>query len=455
MHQRLNLSTDLRAPRLLWAGALVLLMAALLIGGATREGHLLHAGVRLLSLPVLLLALWSLRADRAAEARAALILLAATATVPLLQLLPMPPGLWQALPGRAGFAEAYRAADMPMPWLPVSLDRDATWNAALSLLPAIAMFLATLHLEAGQRRALVPWIIAVVAVSILLGISQVAGGEQSRLRFYEITNVSAAVGFFSNRNHQASLLVAALPLIALWTLGWAARGRRSAPLFITLGVGLALAVAAGVGVSESRAGIVLLVPACVGSLLLVLARGRFTISRRNAIIVAVIAAAGAIPAFAFGLARILKELPSSLTTDARLTASPAIAREALANLPIGTGLGTFDPVYRALETPQTLTNAFLNHAHNDYLELFLETGVFGPLLIVLFLVWFGRAAWSVWIRERGDGLAQAASLSILVLLAHSAVDYPLRTAAISTLFAFLCGCMVAAPTRASIRELRT
>jgi hypothetical protein len=36
-------------------------------------------------------------------------------------------------------------------------------------------------------------------------------------------------------------------------------------------------------------------------------------------------------------------------------------------------------------------------------------------------------------------LAQALTLSILVLLLHSVVDYPLRTAAMMTMFAAWCG----------------
>ena len=53
---------------------------------------------------------------------------------------------------------------------------------------------------------------------------QLAGGAESRLRFYSITNTDSAVGYFANRNHESALLVAAIPFAAYWTL-WLLRVR--------------------------------------------------------------------------------------------------------------------------------------------------------------------------------------------------------------------------------------
>jgi O-antigen ligase len=435
-----------RAPgsgRSLTVGAVVLLVAALLVGGATREGELGTALVRLLSLPVLMLALVRLAESPPPGARWPLMLLAAVIALPVLQLLPLPPDLWSALPGRGPVAETYRQAGIALPWAPLSLTPDATWNAALSLLPPAAMFTATMALDARARRAVTPWVLAVVAASIVLGILQVAEGPESLLRPYETTNASAAVGFFANRNHQASLLIAALPLAVFWTLSWFKRPQAYRMLFVTLGVGLVLGIVAGVGVSTSRAGVVLLAPAGVGCLLLALRSLRVKVSRRTALISLGVAVLGLLPAFAFGLVQIMERLPQSLAGDARVTAAPVVAAAGAGYLPFGSGLGSFDPVYRMLETPETMGNAFLNHAHNDYLELWLETGVFGPLLVLLALGWVAMRTARLW-RDPGSGgmIGLAASLSVLLVVLHSAIDYPLRTAAMATLFAFACGCLV-------------
>jgi O-antigen ligase len=73
------------------------------------------------------------------------------------------------------------------------------------------------------------------------------------------------------------------------------------------------------------------------------------------------------------------------------------------------------------------------------LEFLIETGVFGLALFALFLNWFLRAGWLLWNADRStQAVALAATLGIAAVLMHSLVDYPLRTAAISSLLALCC-----------------
>ena len=51
-----------------------------------------------------------------------------------------------------------------------------------------------------------------------MGLLQIAQGQQSDLRFFEITNPEDAVGFFANRNHFAALLYCLIPFVVAWTL---------------------------------------------------------------------------------------------------------------------------------------------------------------------------------------------------------------------------------------------
>src|SRR5690606_11419873 len=100
-------------------------------------------------------------------------------------------------------------------------------------------------------------------------------------------------------------------------------------------------------------------------------------------------------------------------------------------------------VFRSVEPLEQLDPTFFNHAHNEYLETWLEAGWPGAILIVAFLVWYGRRSWGAWragpSRERD--LQRAASIGLLAMLAHSAVDYPLRTATLACLFA-LCAAVL-------------
>jgi O-antigen ligase len=114
------------------------------------------------------------------------------------------------------------------------------------------------------------------------------------------------------------------------------------------------------------------------------------------------------------------------------------------HLPTGTGVGSFPEVHRQYEDPSKVTRTFVNHAHNDYLEIALETGVAGILLLFAFLVWWvGRTA-LIWRSALSDRYARAASIASGSLLLHSTVDYPLRTAALSATLA-ACVAIMARP----------
>ncbi len=86
---------------------------------------------------------------------------------------------------------------------------------------------------------------------------------------------------------------------------------------------------------------------------------------------------------------------------------------------------------------------YLNHAHNDYLELWLEAGVGGALGVLMFAAWWAWASFKAWTgawgRRPESLLPAAASASVGLLLVHSLVDYPLRTLALSAVLAFCCG----------------
>jgi O-antigen ligase len=115
-------------------------------------------------------------------------------------------------------------------------------------------------------------------------------------------------------------------------------------------------------------------------------------------------------------------------------------------MPAGSGLGSFRNVYALYEDHERLdAAAVVNHAHNDYLELALETGLPGIAVLALFLAWWARTSWRVWRSPEFGPFAQAAVVASAAILVHSLVDFPLRTAAISTCFAMCLGLMTARP----------
>lgn len=430
--------------------ALAFLVVALICGGSSSS--VLSAGiVQIGAVPVLALGLWRVFEGRLAPgARWPLILLAAAAAVIFAQLIPLPPALWQALPGHRTVADGYRAAELAAPWLPISLTPEATWDSLLGLIPPAAMLVATLTLAVSERRTLAAGVIAVALASAALGVLQRAGGPESPLRLYAVTNPESAVGFFANRNHQADFLAVTLPLAAYLAARWAGRGRARAYFWAALGAGFAAIMAVSVASTSSRAGLLLLVLGVAGGVIVALrARAR---APGPAWRLAALAAPAAFALVAAGLITLAfdpaltRAVLAKSGPEVRLALNPEVASAGLAFAPLGSGAGSFATVYQMFEPLQAMGPAFVNHAHDDFIETWLEAGVMGAGLIIAFLAWWVAATWRVVQDRRANGaaLSLAGSLVVGQMLIHSLVDYPLRTPALITLFAFVCGLIPAA-----------
>ena len=283
-----------------------------------------------------------------------------------------------------------------------------------------------------------------------------AQGPGSNLRFYDVTNPQEAVGLFANRNHFAAHLYVTLVLAATWyastvgqTLKIGALGSRSM-LWSTAAAVFLVSVMAGLAMARSRAGVLLAIVGLAGIILMVLrqqndrgigsVRSRLTVDRMFMLAVLF----GLIFAVQFGLDSLLSRFEVDPLEDLRITLAGTTFEAALRSLPFGTGLGSFVPVYAAVEKDSNVFAGFANRAHNDLAEVLLETGLFGLILLVAFLVWFFPRAYRVWLKRKVNGhesqllLQRSATLVIFLLLIHSLVDYPLRTTALSSIFMFFC-----------------
>lgn len=416
--------------------AVTLLALSFAFGGATREHALRLAVVELAALPLLVIAAERMiRTGLWRQHRFALGLLAGLAAIPLIQLIPLPPAIWTGLAGRDQLVLALDLAGVEPGWLPVSITPDLTWRSVLALLPPAAAFLAVLTApQPLTARLIILYLLAAVA-GVLLGAAQLASGGE-RLYPWESTTAGTVSGFFANRNHLATLLLACLPFAAV--IGAAAlrsHDERRLPLWLgALFMGLAVISLAAI---RSRAGVILFGPTVILSLLaawIASGRGRPTpalLGMAGAIAAAVCAVA------VLALPPVLARFEIQSAPETRFEAWPTIADAAQTWLPLGSGIGSFDTVYRSVEPLDRLGPLYLNQAHNDYLETWLEAGWPGVALIIAFLVWYGRRLWAAWraptSRERD--FQRAASIALLIMLVHSAVDYPLRTVFLAMMFA--------------------
>jgi O-antigen ligase len=405
--------------------------------------------VQLAALPLLAWALFKLNPSQLGRSgQWAIVLLCAILALPLLQLIPLPPSLWIALPGRQAYASAYEAAGMAAPWLPISLDPSATWLGLLSLVPATAVFLAMLSLEPRSRRVLIVLMFVVVFVSVVLDLQQTWEGPDSPLRFYTSTERFRAVGFFANSNHNAAFLYCAVPFIIAWAIGLVLDHRRNRAIGLALLALLTLSIIFGLTATQSRAGMALLLVAGLSGLLLAWRHGRGQSGRRLLSVAIGANIVALILAFQFGFVAFMQRAEQQGIDDIRWPIARITSQAATANLPFGSGFGTFVPVYDEFAPRTLLAETYVNHAHNDWLELWLTGGAPAIILVLGFLAWFGVATFRCWSGGQPEApvldlaLTQAASIVTVLLLLHSVVDYPLRTPTLSVLFAMACAFLI-------------
>ena len=415
-------------------------VACLVLGGASNGGFWANLVLQMGAILLLVWSFWTpaLRRHTRPERFLALLIVGA-GLVALLQFLPLPTSLWEMLPGRGEIASVNRIAGIDPAWMLLGLFPHQALAALLWTLPSLAALAFMLRREPYHGRWLAVAIVTVMVVSVVVSALQLSGGPQSPLYFYEITNRGSAVGFFANSNHQASLLLVSIPFLA--ALGSHCRRLAPGPRLAGLAV-LAVAgvlVLVGVYVNGSLAGYGLALPVLGASIVILVP----TSPLRRWIPMLLV------PLVASGLAVLLlshdgQQLLAQGTGVSSGTRDVIFARtwRAVGDFfPIGSGLGSFAEVYRTYEPVHGVDWAHVNHAHNDYLELLLETGLAGGIVIAGFLAWWGARAARIWVSLSSDSYALAGVIASATLLIHSLVDYPLRTAGLSVVFAICCALM--------------
>jgi O-antigen ligase len=390
-----------------------------------------------------------------ASAKALLLLAMAGILIVALQLIPLPPAIW-AHGSRLRIADGYALLGHPVPALPISLTPYASLNAVLGMIPPLAIFCAIVRLRAYRASWLAAALLLGTISGIMLGALQVASaGSGSRWYLYPETNLGFAVGFFANANHMADLLVIALPFAAaIAAAGKSGNIQRNWALAAIL-TGIVILLVVGIALNGSLAGYALAVPVLAASGLIILPRGsrwRGWLAALAAL--SVIASVAALAHSSTGGTKIGQEVSGSVQSREEILRTTG---KTIANyMPLGSGLGSFLKVYRLYESPDSVTNEYVIHAHNDYAEIILELGLPGIILLLMFIGWWAAACLAVWRKGEGGEWARAASIATAAVLVHSLVDFPLRTAAISSCFA-MCLAILAdrrAPVRQETQDLR-
>jgi len=434
-----------------WVLAALLVMV-FLFGGGSRADIASLMFLRPASVLVLAYALMKLTGEQIRANRFIFGMAAAWIVLLLLHLVPLPPAIWQALPGREVVKEIDEAAGLGGVWRPLTMVPYATRNTLWATMAPLAVLVLGVQLDQRQRAGLLPLILVLGLFSALVAVLQILGDPRGPLYFYRITNSGSAVGLFANRNHQAVFLALLLPMLVVWarTRGMGQGGARRArqwPNWAPMAAGICFLIPL-ILITGSRSGMImglvalLLLPAIFAGTRPVVgdSAGRTETFGKLRMIVwlfplGVVALAALTILLDRGLAA-ERLMSSGAVDDMRVRILPTLLSMIRLYAPWGSGIGTFEQIYRLHEPDELLAPIYVNHAHNDWLELALTGGIpalaLAAVAVGAFLLRLVQLAVPAADRE-SLLFARLGLVVVLILALASLSDYPLRVPSLACL----------------------
>lgn len=424
----------------------------LLLGGRSAVGHF---GLTVLAATAA--SVWWLRQSLVPRQywrrSAAHLLLVAAILLLILQLVPMPAGwLEQASPKVSQLLPLWSAdasAGLPA-WDQVSLAPSQTRNALVLLLAYALIFWVTVQrirsLEDVEQ--FLRWVAYAVVGMSVFGLLQYATNNGKFFWVYQdpfATTEDGVKGAFTNRNHFAHFLALGIGPVIWWVQDAMRRlaGRqsgalrlrgvqhRSANMLLALRIAALATVFLALLLSGSRGGAL----AAGAAALLTVAvchragavRGKFALGLTAvALLLGGLlllgdedSMGGRLETMASGSIEQIDNGEGRRTIwNATLAAIPDFAR-------LGSGVGSFREVY-PLYMPHQTGHTIYTHAENGYLQLALETGIPGIVLLALAILiglfWTGRGLWNANSSRSFVAIGALAS-GLLASIIHSGVDF--------------------------------
>ena len=427
MHHKPMLAPDFSA-RLAYRMLAVFLVLLWFTGGASRADVLGQSFSRFFAWAFLIgFVVLSARLNWRAMAPIAIFLGLAVFLV-LIQLVPLPPAIWTSLPGRELLTGIAEVSGQAQAWRPLSLSPSATANSLGSLIVPVTALVLVANLTREQHWRIGWLLLGLIFGGCILALLQLSGAQ---FRSPLINYVAGAIsGNFANRNHLALFVAFGCLMAPILGFGRDRMVRWKAGVTIALlPVFLLVILATG-----SRTGLVLGSVGLLFGLFAVrsnIVRELKSLPRKAAIalaagsvlsLVAIVAAAITLGRAA-GLERVMN---SQVGDDLRSQSLPYVIDAVMRYFPVGSGFGTFDPVYRMIEPDSLLQPQYFNHAHNDWLEVILDGGMAGAALLVAAVGWWLLTSWRAW-KDGQSRLAIMGSGALLLVMIASVPDYPART----------------------------
>lgn len=410
-----------------------------IFGGASRSGLLGHLFLQLLGCGILLFLVNFVKDTVFTQTFRRLAFLVGGIVIwSFLQLVPLPMSIWTSFGDRAFVESGYQILKQQGEIsLPISLTPGETFASILGFIPPIAVFMTLYSIGWRRSSKSVSWALVILAgISVIIGFAQLFTGDESPLYWHSVTNNGYPVGFFANVNHNATLVLMAIPFLAVlgyeemrtYKLG----GNNALPRNII--AFLLVLFLSGIVLMDSVAGYILIVPSLAAAILLY--QSRSTSLKSILLTYLKFGLALALLMLILAYVPILDRLGITNSDDTELSRievwkqSLSLVRD---NYQFGSGLGSYEHIYRVYEDSSGVSKKYMNDAHNDYLQIVIEWGIIGAILLICVGILIIIEIVKQWTgpREEGYRIRRAASVALLMIMCHSFVDYPLRTPALA------------------------
>lgn len=441
-----------------------LIVCAFVFGGGARYDIVSLIILRPISVFITAYAMFAYISEKGSQSSTPLLCLVALFAWAIIQTIPLPPQIWQSLPGREIIVSIDAARGEPNIWRPLSLSPSRTINAIFSMFVPLAVLLLVSIISKKDVDKLILIVIALIFFSIILGVAQVIGPVNGPLYFYKVTNQGLPVGLFANRNHHGIFLASALPIVMYFII-FKLNSKLNNLQQVFLTVFAVFSIITMTFLTGSRSGSVLASFTFLVIMVFATRRFRSNSSRQLApnrektisilhrfsvpiAAVTIFVIVGLALDFS-GSSAVTRFSENDIDSEVRFKTLPYVTSLAWEYLPIGSGFGSFEFVYKIIEPDALLTPNYFNQAHNDLLQIVVEGGVPAGTILMVFLFWLSKrvvaAAKEVWYLNHGDSNAEhswrlgAALLAIIVVLIGSIADYPVRTPLVMSYVALLTG----------------
>ena len=245
--------------------------------------------------------------------------------------------------------------------------------------------------------------------------------------FRELTLGGSPFGPYVNRNHFAGLIGMLIPLGLGLAITQQEKGKKLLFGFMTVIMAVSLFF------SLSRGGITSFFAGMSFFALLMLQRNR---ESRKVWIIAFFIAVVLSYVIYLGVDPIIERFyKTDVSSEERLVVWSSTWNAIKDFWLTGSGLGSFLNIFQ-LYSPLSVQGGIYDHAHNDYLEFFLETGMLGTLFLLVFVSLMIYTVIKSPLQDRDSVLRAAALSSVFTMAVHSFFDFNLHI--LSNMLVFAC-----------------